>query len=159
MAPLTGCQASSKLCAETLWTAKCCTPAGRPVGTDACLVPAVDAGQGTPGTISAYRPAGRKPPHPRVPLNPAARSPSTAQAAPSKHPGSSKPEPEHLPLNALNTFCGLILPGAAGGIGLPKFEACKDVTLGPPSCSCLAMLSTTLLPGGNHYFPPKECRA
>lgn len=66
-----------------------------------------------------------------------------------KASNSCKMELKCLPLNALNTFCGLRLPGAAEGIGLPKSDACKGVALGAhPHSRCFptasALVETTL---------------
>lgn len=72
-----------------------------------------------------------------------------------KASNSYKMELKCLPLNALNTFCGLRLPWAAEGIGLPKSDACKGVALGPHPHSHPEMLSNSLCPGGNHTFLPR----
>lgn len=49
MAPLTGCQVSSMLCAEMLCTAKCCTLTGRPVGERCPWHPPRKSGAGGSG--------------------------------------------------------------------------------------------------------------
>lgn len=114
MAPLTGCQASSMLCAETFWTAKCCTPIRRPED-ERCL-------SHPPGKSEAganWKPIGSGMGKASLPLpcgcQTALRSPSAAQVqvAPSEHSSSSKLELRCFHLNALNTFCWLRLPGAA----------------------------------------------
>lgn len=73
-----------------------------------------------------------------------------------KASNSCKLELKCLPLNALNTFRGLRLPGAAQGIGLPKSDACKGVALGPHPHSYPETLSSSLCPGGNHTSLPQS---